>query len=58
MKSQYFRFAVLLVSALALGGCAAALEGFPDRVAEPNRRTGLDSMILLSVLVPLTNTLA
>lgn len=34
MKSQYFRFAVLFVSALALGGCAAALEGFPDRVAD------------------------
>ena len=24
MKSQYFRFAVLLVSALALGGCEGA----------------------------------
>ena len=37
MKSQYFRFAVLLVSALALGGCAAALKGFPDRVADTKK---------------------
>ena len=29
MKSQYFRFAVLLVSALALGGCTA-LQQFPE----------------------------
>ena len=37
MKSQYFRFAVLFVSALALGGCAAALKGFPDRVADTDQ---------------------
>lgn len=34
MRSQFFCFAVLLVSALALGGCAAALEGFPERVED------------------------
>ena len=34
MKSQKFRAAALLIAALSLGGCAAALQGFPDRVKD------------------------
>ncbi len=34
MKSQIYGAAALLIAALTLGGCAAALQGFPDRVAD------------------------
>ena len=34
MKSQIYGAAALLIAALTLGGCAAALKGFPDRVAD------------------------
>ena len=51
MKSQYFRFAMLLVSALALGGCTAALQGYPETkpddisVAESNYYLSAQSVL-------------
>ena len=51
MKSQYFRFAMLLVSALALGGCTAALQGYPETkpdtksVAESNYYVSAQSVL-------------
>ncbi len=42
MKSQIYGAAALLIAALTLGGCVAALKGFPDRVA--NTETELTAL--------------